>query len=83
MVDKHAIKITGDMKGVLISISGVPTTPTAYAHGFGAVPTYVLITHTAAGTTGVVQEVKTSRNSSSITLQASISGVGADVLVVP
>jgi hypothetical protein len=83
MVEKHNIKITSDLRGTLISITGVPTTPTAYAHGYGKVPSFVFITHTLAGTTGVVLEVKTSRNASSISLQGSISGIGADVLVLP
>lgn len=83
MVEKHAVKITKDLRGTLISITGVPTTPTAYAHGFSARPTYVFITHTDAGTTGIVMEVKASRNTSSISLQGNISGVGVDVLVIP
>lgn len=82
-VEKHAIKITRDLKGVLMSISGVPTTITAYAHGFDKVPSQVFITHTDYGTTGIVREIRASRNTSSISLQANISGVGVDVLVLP
>lgn len=83
MVERHAIKITRDMKGTLITITGVPTTITPYAHGFGAVPSFVFITHIDGGTTGIVREIKASRNTSSISLQANISGVGVDVLVIP
>jgi len=82
-VEKHAIKITRDLKGTLLSITGVPTTITAYCHGFDKVPSHVFITHTDYGTTGVVREIRASRNTSSISLQASISGVGVDAIVLP
>lgn len=85
-----------------MSITGVPTAVTAYAHGFDKVPSHVIITHTDYGITGVsvivytspgvtgyasiasfVREVRASRNTSSISLTASISGQGVDVLVIP
>lgn len=102
MVEKRAIKITRDLQGVLMSITGVPTTATAYAHGFGKVPTHVIINHTDYGITGRaviaytspgvtglvlvggrVREIRASRNTSSISLESNISGVGVDVLVIP
>jgi len=83
MIEKRAIKVTRDLRGTLMSITGIPTTITAYAHGFDKVPSHVLITHTDYGTTGIVREVRASRNTSSISLQGSISGVGVDVLVIP
>jgi len=89
MVEKHAIKITRDLKGVLISITGVPTTATAYAHGFDKVPSHVIITHTDYGITGLsgigtlVREIRSLRNTSSISLASSLSGVGVDILVIP
>jgi len=82
-VEKRAIKITRDLKGTVVSITGVPTTITAYAHGFNKVPSHVLITHTDYGTTGIVREIKASRGTTSISLQANISGVGVDVMVIP
>lgn len=102
MVEKRAIIITRDLKGVLISITGVPTTITAYAHGFDKVPRHIFITqtdygitgasvivYTTAGVTGLaaiaslVREIRASRNTSSISLVSSISGIGVDVLVIP
>jgi len=83
MIERHAVKITKDLKGTLLSITGVPTTSTAYTHGLGASPSFIFITPTGSGTTGVVREIKTSRNSSSITLQGSLSGISVDVLVIP
>lgn len=102
MVEKHAVKITRDLKGVTMSITGVPTTATAYAHGFDKVPSHVFITHTDYGITGMsvivyttpgvtglvlvggrVREIRASRNTSSISLESNISGVGVDVLVIP
>jgi hypothetical protein len=83
MVEKHNIKIKTDLRGTLVTITGVPTTITPYTHGFSAVPSFVFITMIDGGTTGIVREIKASRNSSSISLQANISGVGVDVLVVP
>jgi len=82
-VDKRAIRVTTDLRGNLISITGVPTTATAYAHGLTQTPKAVFITHTGYGTTGVVREIVASRNTSAISLQGSISGIGVDVVVVP
>lgn len=101
-VEKRAVKITRDLKGVLMSITGVPTTVTAYGHGFDKVPGHVIIIHTDYGITGsvvivytspgvtglvlvggIVREIRASRNTSSISLAANISGVGVDVLVIP
>jgi len=98
----EVIKITKHLRGVLITITGVPTTVTPYAHGFNTIPSQVIITHndqgitgsavivyTAPGTTGlvlvggIVREIKNSRNASSISLAANISGVGVDVIVIP
>jgi len=83
MVEKRAIRVTTDLKGNLLSISGVPTTITAYAHALSKRPSAVFVTHTDYGTTGVVREIVASRNTSSVSLQANISGVGVDVIVVP
>jgi len=83
VVQERAIIITRDLKGTIRSITGVPTTITAYAHGFNKVPAHVFITHTDYGTTGIVREIRASRNTSSISLQANISGVGVDVVIIP
>jgi len=83
MSEKRAVEITRDLKGVLMSITGVPTTITAYAHGFSKVPRHVFITMTDYGTTGIVREIKASRNTSSISLQSNISGVGVDITIIP
>lgn len=101
-VEKRAVKITRDLKGVLMSISGVPTTVTEYGHGFDKVPANVIITHTDYGISGtaaimhttgaltslvliggIVREIRASRNASSISLAANISGVGVDLIVFP
>jgi len=83
VVEKRAIRVVADLRGNLLSITGVPTTITVYAHGLDRRPSAVFITHTAYGTTGVVREVVASRNTSAISLQGSISGIGVDVTVVP
>jgi hypothetical protein len=83
MVEKHKVELLKDLQGVKISVSGVPTTITNYGHGLGRRPSVVLLTHTDYGTTGVVREIVASRNASVIALQASISGVGVDVIVIP
>jgi len=83
MVEKHRIIMRVDVGGILISISGVPTTITTYSHGLGIKPGAVFITHTDYGTTGIVREIKTGRSTTGIQLQANLSGVGVDILVVP
>jgi len=100
--EKRRTSLRLDTGGTRLSISGVPTGVTAYAHGFNKAPETVLIIHTDYGITGtsiiaytspgvtglvlvggIVREIRASRNTSSISLAANISGVGVDVMVLP
>jgi hypothetical protein len=83
MVEKHRVELLKNLGAVKLSVSAVPTTITNYGHGLSKRPSHVIITHTAYGTTGVVREIVASRNASVVALQASISGIGVDVLVLP